>query len=177
MIADIHFVSLQSSSLQCIEEKKKYTQISHLFSWVAVISPIVKVYKNKINRNTDGPSQQPTKRQPSYNTSCSLNKSLYSHNLSIYKLKIHVSVTALDLHLLNRSSGNPVSLRETFRSSPLFSPAISTHQYQRMGFMVKMIHVPIQVLRSIVSSCHFRRWAHNPLMMLAHFAHCFKQTH
>lgn len=151
--------------------EKKILRLAIFLTKVAVISPIIKVHKNKVNRNIDGPSQQPTKCQQSYNTSCSLNKSLYSHNLSIYKLKIHVSITVLDLHFLNRSSGNPVSLRETFRSSP-FSIAIFMHQYQRMGFMVKMIHVPIQVLHSIISSCHLRRWAHNQLMMLAHFAHC-----
>lgn len=82
---------------------------------MVVISPN-KEGKNKLNKNIDGPSQQPTKRQPSYNISCSLNKSLYSHNL--YKLKIHVSITALDLHCRTGQSGNYVSLRETLRSSP-----------------------------------------------------------
>lgn len=100
--------------------EKKILRLAIFLTKVAVISPIIKVHKNKVNRNIDGPSQQPTKCQQSYNTSCSLNNSLYSHNLSIYKLKIHVSITVLDLHFLNRSSGNPVSLRETFRSSPFF---------------------------------------------------------
>lgn len=91
-------MSLQSSSFQCTEEIKKILRLAIFLTKVAVISPIIKVHKNKVNRNIDGPSQQPTKCQQSYNTSCSLNNSLYSHNLSIYKLKIHVSITVLDLH-------------------------------------------------------------------------------
>lgn len=42
--------------------EKKILRLAIFLTKVAVISPIIKEHKNKVNRNIDGPSQQPTKR-------------------------------------------------------------------------------------------------------------------